>query len=464
MRPPVAIMAVDIGGTKTKAGAVECESPNTKSQSSNNHQTSITKPQTVWSFSHWNVELVWCLRFGHWLFQLRRKPTTSSTGERMWAALEIPTPHVDPALFYEAIARLVREVRAEAERACLPKPGRRRQEGVTVLPLVAVAHPGRFLPDGSLARGTTPNLGAAPGQFDGVRPAGELSRRLNPSTWPTAQAAGRRSGFRPMDKSVGLHVTVIAENDAIAQMRFGLHALLQEAVSRERLIDETVVYLGPGTGMGGGVARVDTDGAVTPVTDGHFFDLQVAGCHDGTLTAEELFTGPSLARAVVAANATLAVPIHPARPGGLDEVLLDPGSLPEHRAEAECLAAAHGEILAALIMTIHAGAITKVRLEQAAGGAIIRHVDEPDRAWSAADRAVVRGAKRFILGGFIGTSKGLGPLVRNRALEVLRRRGLSDVEIFQIPVDSADAGLLGAAQAIPADLIRHHLLQTPITK
>ena len=367
MPQPVAIIAVDIGGTKTRAGAVEVGALGA--------------------------------------------PLRAEAGLR---ALQIPTPRANPGPFYDAIAQLVREVRAQA-----------KQEGVVVLPLIGVAHPGRFLPDGTLARGTTPNLGETPGAFDGIAPARELSRRLA--------------------------ADVVAENDAVAQMRFGLHALLHDAVARARLIHETVVYLGPGTGMGGGVARVAADGGVTPVTDGHFFDLQLPG----GLTAEEAFTGPAIARAVAAANARLSVPIQPARAGGLDQVLCDPGSLPEHRTEAERLADAHGEILATLIETIHAGAITKVRLQTLPDGRILRHVDEPDRAWSAADRAMVRGTRRFILGGFVGTSQGLGPRVRDRALAVLRQRGLSEVEIVQIPVDSADAGLLGAAHAIPADRVKN---------
>ena len=419
-----ALIAVDIGGTKTKAAAVECESPNTKSQSPNNHQAPIINHQTVWCFGHWSLELVWCLGFGHWLFQLRKKPAAKPAGMRVWATVEIPTPRADPAAFYDAIARLVSEVRVEAERA-----------GVVVLPLVAVAHPGRFLPDGPLARGTTPNLGASrPSAFDGIRPAQELSRRLA--------------------------AEVIAENDAVAQMRFGLHALLRDPAMRPRLLKETVVYLGPGTGMGGGVARIDADGGVTPVTDGHLFDLQLAG----GLTAEEVFTGPAIARAVEAANTHLALPIQPARAGGLDEVLLNPASLPSQRAAAKQVADAHGRILATLIETIHAGTITKVRVECLPGGRMARHVDEPDRAWPAEDRAIVKGSRRFILGGFVGTSRGFGPLVCARALAALRERGLNDVEIFQIPVDSADAGLLGAAQAIPADIIRHHLRHTPMTE
>ena len=328
-------------------------------------------------------------------------------------ARQIPTPRTDPAAFYDALAAAVRELQQSLT-----------QQGRTPLPALAVAHPGRFLPDGTLARGTTPNLGLRPNQFDGCAPARELERRL---------------GLR-----------VIAENDAVAQMRYGIHELLRDPAAGPRLLGETVVYLGPGTGMGGGVARVGRGGDVTPVTDGHLFDLLLPGYGGEALTAEELFTGPAIARRVAEANRTLSPPIEPARGGTLDELLGDPQAPPAHRRVAEEFAAYYGQMLAALIETIRAGRITKVRLETDGQGRVARHVDEPDRAWSEADRAIVRGARRIVFGGFLGCSRHLGARVRATALELLRQRQAADVEIFQIPSESGDAGLLGIARAIAA--------------
>ncbi|OGX39269.1 MAG: hypothetical protein A3C53_01925 [Omnitrophica WOR_2 bacterium RIFCSPHIGHO2_02_FULL_68_15] len=328
------------------------------------------------------------------------------------AADRIPTPAAAPGPFYDAVASLIRQVQTRAADA-----------GCAVLPIVAVAHPGRFLPDGRLARGTTPNLGTSPNQFDGLSPAQELERRLP--------------------------VRVFACNDAVAQMRFGLEVVLRDPTLRPALVGQTVVYLGPGTGMGGGVALVSQDGAVEPTTDGHFFDLQVVAYGDGTLTAEELLTGPAIARAVAQANTGLTAPIQPPRAGGLDELLRSPTARPEHRACAQQIAGEFGERLAGLIETIARGTIRKVRVERAADGALIRRVDEPDRAWSAADQALVRGCRRFLLGGFVGSSAGLGASIRDQALARLRRRGLPEVQIIQVPLDSDDAGLLGAVRAVP---------------
>ena len=410
MQKHACVIGVDIGGTKIKAGAVEVGA--------------------------------------------------GGVGTRVAHAREVATPRADPAAFYDAVATVIRDVHAQAEHS-----------GLAVLPCVAVAHPGRFLPDGRLARGTTPNLGSAPGQFDGLSPSAELERRLSNNSSEANAAKGSGLGAQgtcpeprapsPEPKNQ-VKWRVFAENDAIAQMRFGLDALLRDEVARPPLLGQTVVYLGPGTGMGGGVARVDAEGAVAIVTDGHLFDLQLPGYGDGTLTAEELFTGPAIARYIREANEHSSSPIEPARAGEVDSLLRSPATPPEQRAFAERIVDVHGEILALLIETIHAGRMTKVRLEPTPDGRLLRHVDEPDRAWSAADCALIRGCARFILGGFVGTSRGFGARMRERALALLRQRGLREVAIFQIPVESADAGLLGVVRALSSHDIER--CQTALSK
>ena len=360
--PPVHVIGVDVGGTKIKAGLIAFDS--------------------------------------------------DGTVRHLVRAEQIPTPHLEPSSFYDQLASVIQRLRATADR-----------EGMALAPVAAVAQPGRFLPDGTLARGTTPNLGTAPGQFDGLSPTRELERRLG--------------------------MMVVAENDAVAQMRFGLDCLLRDPAVRPRLVRRLVVYLGPGTGMGGGVARIHGEGQVTPVTDGHLFDLRVANYGDGQQTAEELFTGPAIARAVEEANRQLARPIQPASGGSLDLILTARDSPAEHRAVATRLADQFGVILACLIELIHAGRIVKVRVERRSDGQLVRHVDEPDRAWSAQDTTQVTGVQRVVMGGFIGCSRGLGSRIRQAALAELRQRGLKTIELFQIPMDSGDAGLLGIARAIP---------------
>lgn len=332
-------------------------------------------------------------------------PASPAHDPRVLRAAQIPTPRLPPSAFYDQIAALLRSLDDGSTRG-----------------LVSVAHPGRFLPDGSLARGTVPNLGEHPNQFDGLNPSRELSARLG--------------------------MTVVAENDAVSQMRFALHALLRDPAGRARLLGQTVVYVGPGTGMGGGVARIDAHGGVRPITDGHLFDLQLSTHGDGTLTAEELFTGPALARRIAAANAHLDVPITPPTGDELPRLLSDTKTPPAHRQTAEQIVKESGEILGKLITVIHAGRIVKVRLEVRPDGGLVRHVDEPDRTWPAADQAAVRGVTRVVLGGSIGVNPVLGGALRRWALEWLAQQNLGQIDIIQSPVPSADAGVLGAVLAL----------------
>jgi hypothetical protein len=131
--------------------------------------------------------------------------------------------------------------------------------------------------------------------------------------------------------------------------------------------------------------------------------------------------------------------------------------VPEHRAEARRIAELQGDILAEIIRTIHAGLIVKVRLEPLPDGRLVRHVNEADRAWPAADITAVAGTTRYILGGSVGINPVLGGAIRTRALDALRRHGLSDIHILQIPgTSSAEAGVLGAALSIPANAFSRH--------
>ena len=98
---PICVIGVDIGGTKIKGGAVEV--------------------------------------------------SPAGRLQRIVMARQINTPRADPAAFYDAVAALVEALRADAA-------GHKS----AIAPLVGVAHPGRFLPDGALARGTTPKCAASP--------------------------------------------------------------------------------------------------------------------------------------------------------------------------------------------------------------------------------------------------------------------------------------------------------------
>ncbi|MBI3009480.1 MAG: ROK family protein [Candidatus Omnitrophica bacterium] len=326
------------------------------------------------------------------------------------------TPRLSPPEFYDALALLLRGIQQRVV-----------SQGLSLEKIAAIAHPGRFLADGTLASGTTPNLGQAFGEFDGLSPADELKQRL---------------GCR-----------VFVENDAVSQMRFGLDILLRDPAVRPSLLGQTIVYLGIGTGLGAGVSQVQANGKITVVTDGHLFDMCVPGYGQGDKIAEELLTGPAIAGRIKEANLSLSAPINPPTPERISTLITDATALPQHQQVAHQIAEMEGDILAAIIEAIHAGEIKKVRLEPQPGGPFLRHLDEPDRAWSFTDRLIVKGASRFILGGSVGSNSILGAAIQKQALLGLRQRGLEKIKIFQIPANSADAGLLGVVHAVSEEIL-----------
>lgn len=135
-------------------------------------------------------------------------------------------------------------------------------------------------------------------------------------------------------------------NDALAQFAGGV---LQLGIDRFK--NKKVVYLGPGTGLGGGVAWVSPTGTIGFHTDGHFFDVMVPDEKSGGLVmAEDVLSG----RGILAR-------------GGIDIALLT-------------------QVFVSVILQIHAGKFIKAKDQ-----------------WSDADCAYVSGITDFVIGGSVGT-------------------------------------------------------------
>ena len=60
----------------------------------------------------------------------------------------------------------------------------------------------------------------------------------------------------------------------------------------------------------------------------------------------------------------------------------------------------------------------------------------------------VRGTRRIIIGGSIGTKGEMGEIIRGEALAYLEAQGLGDIQFLTFAADSDDAGLLGAYQFV----------------
>ncbi len=164
---------------------------------------------------------------------------------KVFETKKIKTEKMEPENFYKKLAEEIEEVKESVERG-----------GIKVLPLVGIGSPGRFIEEGEkriIAPMTAPNLGKKPEDFDRVSP-GELVREAL--------------------KAKGLDMRVYVNNDAIAQMGFGLADLMNKEEGK-LLKGGKVAYIGPGTGLGGGFATISEDGNIEYLTDGQFFDMVI---------------------------------------------------------------------------------------------------------------------------------------------------------------------------------------------
>ncbi len=156
---------------------------------------------------------------------------------------QIAAERATPTVFCDRLAHFIQD---------LINDGRSR--GYVLDSHIGLGMPGRYVldPQGGrvVAPGTAPNLGRTAHDFDGLDPAHELSRRLP-------------------ECSFSIH------NDAVAQMRYALELLLRNEKTTEGLRGQRICYLGPGTGLGGGFAKIRSDGPVDIRTDGHVFDIVV---------------------------------------------------------------------------------------------------------------------------------------------------------------------------------------------
>jgi predicted NBD/HSP70 family sugar kinase len=322
------------------------------------------------------------------------------------------TPRTRPASFYDSVAALIEDVASRA-----------RAEGLSNLQLVGLGQPGRFLPDGSIAPSSSPNLGQTSGDFDGVRPARELETRL--------------SGAR-----------VFAENDSTSQMRFAIEQLLRRKRTRGRLLGQIVVYLGIGTGFGGAAARIDDLGRTHVFTDSHLYDMLVREYWSGTAIAEEILSS----WAVLELTRELRPDLWQGRTyDNYRDVIRAAAASRGSRDLPDAVGRECGVRLAKIISAVSRGDVVKVTRIPDVNGADRRLYDEPSRAWPASDKDAVRAVGVFLVGGGIGSDPDLGGLIGRTARREIRTQGI-DASVLRLG-DHPEAGLVGAAHAIPVEIL-----------
>jgi len=375
------------------------------------------------------------------------------------ARVQRPTPR--------GLSRLVAAVRSALAEAA----GFAAARGLALVPALVAGTPGRYQPGPAGRRVIGPrsamNLEATAGEFDQL----DLGAAL---------AAG--TGL-PVDR-------VFVDNDAVVQGRYLIHALLDDPALRPALLDQRVVCINPGTGLGGCVAEVSASGAIEVFTDSHVseislqpfafaqrigsaqvtvatsvaverFSIDVAsGVRKHALTlvspsgkqAEDLIAGTGMAAMAQALDAGLAAI-------GLGTPLLDAaqrldpirGAI-DGKLLSACLALGPqgppGDLApacAGFIAALAAAALCEL-MQRLRSGEVRKGGDFPQ--WSSADRQRLCGVRRFVLGGGI-TREPLG-----RAIEAAVRAAWhgSEVEVFTLPDLTDEAGARGALSMVPAAL------------
>lgn len=270
-----------------------------------------------------------------------------------------------------------------------------KEAGYSVLPKIGMGSPGNIL-RGVIKAGTTPQLGPA---FDNF-----------------SIEKGLAKSFKKFWKVDDLQVVV--KNDALAQMAFSIFELAKDKKNVERLDGNRLCYIGPGTGLGGGFAWLTTENELPKLdffTDGHIGDIIVGHDEGGNpLWAEfEYISGLFIAK----------------RTSGLTGVDLA-NDIEKHRPLIEEMGANLGKI----IEMIHLGNIYKARATT---------------FWTDQDRESVKGINYFIIGGSIGSKGEMGKIIRKMAQNYLASHLKdSEIELIPIPTDSANAGILGAANFV----------------
>jgi len=260
-----------------------------------------------------------------------------------------------------------------------------------VVPAVGVGCAGKIV-EGVIAKGTTPQLGAILDDFD-IRTAiqNEIRKHLP-------------------------KFSVVVRNDALAQLYYGIHHFVKDPSLSSRIIGHRVGYIGPGTGLGGGFARVNRrrneQGLdVEFLTDGHIGDIIFEEDGQRKLTEDHMLSG----RYIYDRTGKPAFEI--------SQRLNDYTSIVEEL----------GRNLGKIIEALFNGQIRKAR---------------ETTNWSKDDIKSVKGIKFYIIGGSIGTKGKMGEMIRLKAQEYLIASGLKDIDIKPLEVDPSKAAIIGAASFV----------------
>lgn len=309
--------------------------------------------------------------------------------------------------------------------------------------LLCIAQPGLINQAGLISPATAAHLFTSPEAENVVNP-----QQILTNVWAS------RNESRP-------HATYFF-NDAIAQFRAILNEFPQ--AERTRQIGKCIIYINPGTGLGGGVALINADESIEMITDGHIsqlllpktpatvhFDICYAGHPFSIPYQTNLFTqAESLISGLAIAQLAIAVDTFHQR-NNMQPIftpLLPKGSLLTAKAISQgiekCLPGARtgvanavmGQILSfvgqkygELCLAMHQGRLSKTFQQY---------------QWSTNQIAQIQGCTAFVDGGDLLKTP-FGQQILSARQAWLNKKNHTQF-IFHLPTfQGADAGVTGAA-------------------
>lgn len=186
-------------------------------------------------------------------------------------------------------------------------------------------------------------------------------------------------------------------NDGIAQLAGGLKLLFQSNDIKQKLCNQKVAYIGPGTGLAGGFAKLSKTGKPRFYTDGHIFDMEIKHINGKLVGAESVYSGTGFYTEFGISTKELS------ENKNLFKTYL------KHIEEL-------GYYLAQITKNIYLGSFKK-----------LSHYP-----WSKADYEAIKGTTHFILGGSLGVSGEMSSIILNKAQEHLKKDKLN-VLFFKVP-------------------------------
>jgi predicted NBD/HSP70 family sugar kinase len=253
--------------------------------------------------------------------------------------------------------------------------------------IIAIGSPGHFIGSEKniIAPGSAHNLEAFPGEFDNLNLA-LLLKKILPKNFD-----------------------IVINNDAIAQLVGGTDFIL--ANEYILILGSKIGYIGVGTGLGGGFAKVSKTGEISIRTDGHISDIKIKDNTGQAKRAEDLLSGKAFFELTSKT---------------LKEINSSSALLNKYRLVLKEM----GLTLAKIAIKIYQGEISKIK---------------PENNWLKKDIAFVKGIKIFFIGGSATTKGRSSKIIIATAEQYLLDKGFSDIKLIRIK-NIRKAALWGAAK------------------